>query len=151
MNIGIIVPHLGASQISFYAIKAINQLVQSGYKDDLVLFFENLVPPILSPQCATICINELMSFKGVLITTTIDNTTNALAMNSRKDNQIIFYVWDLEWMRPGKNAYLYNYKAFQQATKIIARSQAHAKAIENYSNRKVDLIIEEFNIERIIE
>ena len=72
-------------------------------------------------------------------------------MNSRKDNKIIFYVWDLEWIRPGKNIYLYNYGAFQRANKVIARSQAHAKAIENYSNRKVDSVIEEFSVSEIIK
>ena len=151
MNIGIVVPHLGASQIAFYAIQEINKLIASGYERDTILFFEQLVPQILQPQCATMCINELMSFKGTLITTTLDNTTMAVALNTRKDNQIIFYVWDLEWMRPGKNIYLYNYNAFHKADKLIARSQNHAKAIENYCNRPVNKVLETFDIKEIIK
>jgi hypothetical protein len=151
MNIGIVVPHLGPSQISFYAIKEINRLVAEKYPHDLVLFFEQLINPVIQPQCASMCINELMSFKGILITTTIDNTTMSIARNTRKDNKIVFYVWDLEWMRPNKNIYLYNYKAFNSVHKLIARSENHKKAIENYANRPIDKIIEDFNIEEILK
>ena len=150
MNIGIVVPHLGSSQISFYAIKEINKLVQQNYPDDLVLFFEQIINPVIQPQCATMCINELMSFKGILITTTIDNTIMSIARNTRKNNRIIFFVWDLEWTRPNKNIYLYNYRAFNESDKIVARSENHARAIENYCNRPVGRIVEEFNIEEIV-
>jgi hypothetical protein len=92
-----------------------------------------------------------MSFKGTIITTTLDTTTLALARNTRKDNQIIFYVWDLEWTRPQNNDYLSNYHIFNTAHKLVARSANHAKAIENYCNRKVDSIVEEFNVQEIIK
>ena len=151
MNIGIVVPHLGSAQIGYSAINAINSLVANHYKDDLVLFFEQLTMPITQPQCATMCINEIMSFKGLLITTTLNTTAIALARNSRKDNKILFYLWDLEWMRPGKNAYLSNYKLFNSVDKVIARSVEHAKAIANYSNRTIDFILEEFNINEMIK
>lgn len=151
MNIGIVVPHLGASQIAFSAIKAINQLVAEKWEDDLILFFEQLVQPVISPKCAVMCINELMSFKGNLITTTIDNTIMSEARSTRKTNHIIYYVWDLDWTRPGKNIYLYNLQAFNRAHKIIARNNNHKKSIENYSNRKVDLVLKNFDIREIIK
>ena len=151
MNIGIVVPHTGSSQISFYAIKEINSLIENGYKHDVILFFEHLISPIIKPLCGMMCINELMSFRGILINTTIDNTIMACARTCDINNQIIFYVWNLEWMRREKNIYLYNYNAFKNAHKLIARSENHAKAIENYSNRKVDKILAEFNVEEIIK
>ena len=151
MNIGIVIPHLGSSQTAFYALKEINRLVEQKYEHDLVIFFEQLVSPLIQPQCATMCINELMSFRGILITTNIDNTTMAIARNSNSNNKLIFFVWDLEWMRPNKNIYLYNYKAFNSVHQLIARSQNHALAIENYSNRKVDKVLERFDLEEIIK
>jgi len=151
MNIGIVVPHLGSSQISFYAIKEVNRLVNEKFADDLTLFFEHLTPSIIPPKCAVMCVNEIMSFGGVLITTTLDTTLMALARNTRKDNRIIFYVWDLEWTRPNHGDYLANYDIFQRVHKLVARSTNHAKAIENYTNRKVDSIIQEFNIQKIIK
>ena len=151
MNIGIVVPHLGAAQISFYAIKEVNRLIEEKYTDDLTLFFEHLVPSIIPPKCAVMCVNEIMSFKGTLITTTLDTTTLALARNTRKDNRIIFYVWDLEWTRPNHGDYLANYDIFHKAHKLVTRSANHAKAIENYANRKVNSIVEEFNVQEIIK
>ena len=151
MNIGIVVPHLGLSQISFYAIKEVNRLVDEKYSDDITLFFEHLVPSVIPPKCAVMCINEIMSFKGTLITTTLDTTLMALARNTRKDNRVIFYVWDLEWMRPNKNNFLYNHSIFHGVHKIVARSENHSKSIENYCNRKVDLIVKEFNVEEIVQ
>jgi hypothetical protein len=150
MNIGIVVPHLGLSQISFYAIKEVNRLVDEKHSDDITLFFEHLVPSLIPPKCAVMCVNEIMSFKGTIITTTLDTTLMTLSRNTRKDNRVVFYVWDLEWMRPQKNNYLSNYQIFNSVHKLVARSDNHAKAIENYTNRNVDAIVKEFNVQEII-
>lgn len=149
MNIGIVIPHLGLSQIGFYAISEVNRLVHEGKKDDLVLFFEQVVVPVVQPQCGVMCINELMSFKGTLITTTINNTAMTLARNSNSNNKIIFYVWDLEWLRNNQNNYFYNFRVFRSVDKLIARSSEHQQAIENYCNRKPDLI-KNFNLEEML-
>lgn len=151
MNIGIVIPHLGASQIGFYAINAINDLIAQKYQGDIVLFFEQVTVPILQPQCGTMCINELMSFKGILITTTLTNTDMTLARNSRSENKIIHYVWDLEWMRPRHNNYLENFRIFNQVNKLVARSENHARALSNYCNRTIDLVSPQFNISEIIK
>ncbi len=151
MSIGIVVPHLGQAQIGFTAIKTVNQLILDKSPHDWVLFFEQLTMPVLTPQCAAMCINELTSFKGTFITTTLGNTSMTLGRNSRKTNKVIFYVWDLEWMRSGQHSYLHNYHIFNSVTKLIARSTEHAKAIENYCNRKVDLILTDFNINEMIQ
>jgi len=143
-NIGIVVPHLGSSQIGFTAIKAIEKI-----EDNKVIFFENLVPSICSLNCAKLCVNELTHFHGTLITTNIDNTILGLNLCNRKKTKVIFYVWDLEWLRKGKNNYLYNLQAYKDANVLIARSIEHAGPIENYSNRK-PLVIESFNLEEIL-
>jgi hypothetical protein len=151
MNIGIVVPHLGSSQISFYAIKEVNRIINAGYPDDITLFFEHLIPSIIPPKCAVMCVNEIMSFKGTLITTTLDTTLMSLARNTRQNNRIIFYVWDLEWTRFNHGDYLANYDIFHKAHKLVARSANHARAIENYCNRKADSIVEWFNVQEIIK
>ena len=62
-----------------------------------------------------------------------------------------FYIWDLEWIRNHGREYEKTIQAFiPKEIKLIARSKDHAKAIENYSNRKVDYIIENINIEKIV-
>ena len=130
MNIGIVVPHLGLSQISFSAISFANK------ENNAVLFFEQLITPCIPIKCATMCVNELMSFRGSLITTTIESTLMANELINKNVADHIFYVWDLEWLRPNKNNYLYNLKAYNCADKLIARSEEHADPIRNYCNRQ---------------
>jgi hypothetical protein len=61
-----------------------------------------------------------------------------------------FYVWDLEWIRNTGMKYEQTIQAFSnEGTKLIAKSGDHAKAIKNYSNKKVDHIIENINIKAI--
>jgi hypothetical protein len=150
MNTAVVVPHLGLSQIGFYSIKAINELIAQKHTDDFVIFFEQITMPILQPQCATMCINELMSFKGNIITSTIDNTAMTLARNSRSKNKVILYLWDLEWMRAQKH-YEYVYQVLNSVHKIYARSLEHSFAIANYRGRPVDGVLEEFNITEMIK
>ena len=144
MSIGVLLPHLGASQASFLAIQEISKL-----KEDSVLFFEELSSPCLPVRCATICINELMSFSGTLITTNIRNTMTAASLVNRKQVKLIFYVWDLEWLRPGKNDYLYNLQAYNDVDVLIARHTEHIAPIKNYSNRE-PIMIEDFDLEEIM-
>jgi hypothetical protein len=151
MNIGIVLPHIGNAQISYYAIKAINNAIAQSREHDFVLFFEQITTPVIKPDCGTMCVNELMLFQGTLITTTLANTAMAISQSSRKANKIIYYVWDLEWLRPNKNNYLENFKTFNLASELVARSTNHAKAIQNYCNRQVSRIIPEFNLAEIIQ
>ena len=59
---------------------------------------------------------------------------------------------DLEWTRVTGRDYENIVKPFLDKNLIlIARSEDHAKAIENYCNRKVDHIVEDFNIEQLIK
>lgn len=129
-NFGIIVTHLGSSQATYEAIKLANSL------DDAVLFFEQLVSPCVPVDCATMCITEAMNFKGTLVTTNIENTRMANRLVNRKQAKLIFYVWDLEWLRPGKQAYQYNYEAYHMPDVLVARSQEHVGPLKNYCNRE---------------
>ena len=129
MNTGIVIPHLGSAQMSFEAINLVNKL------DNAVLFFEQLVAPCIEPKCATMCVNELMSFRGTLITTNISNTIMASKLINKSVVKHIFYVWDLEWLRPNKNNFLYNLQAYKAPQILVARSQEHVNPIANYCNR----------------
>jgi hypothetical protein len=145
MNVGIIVPHMGASQISFTIIKEMDKIKAH----DKILFFENLMSSIIKPSCAMLCVNELGHFKGNLITTNIENTLLALNICNRKAVRIYFYVWDLEWIRRNRGNYLYNLPAYKDVNHLIVRSNYHVGPVENYSNRK-PIVIEDFNLEEIL-
>ena len=129
MNLGIIVPHLGVSQKAYESINLANKIENS------ILFFEQLVSPSIPINCPTMCVNELMNFRGVLISTNIESTLMARKLTNPKLVKLIFYVWDLEWLRPNKQNYIYNYKAYNIPDILMCRP-GHADPIYNYCNRK---------------
>ena len=129
-NLGIVVQHLGSSQISYEAIKLVNSV------NNAVIFFEQLIAPCVPIRCATMCITEMTSFRGILITTNIENTLMVSQIVNRNQVKLMFYVWDLEWLRPNKNNYLYNIKAYNTPEVLIARSKEHVGPLTNYCNRQ---------------
>ena len=117
---------------------------------DFVLFYEDLVKPCMIPSCAMLNISEVWHFDGTLISTDIPSTLSSIKANS--PTKKIFYVWDLEWLRAYKQAYTYNIKAFMDYdVKIVCRSNSHALETSYFSNRKVDAVIENFDLRAILE
>ena len=129
-SFGIVVPHLGASQISCEAIKLANKIENS------VLFFEQLVAPSIPIKCSTMCVTEMMNFSGTLVTTNIENTRMANKIANRNGIKLIFYVWDLEWLRPGKQNYLYNIETYHMPNELVVRNEDHIGPLQNYCNRQ---------------
>ncbi len=147
-QIGFLVNDTSSSQMSFCLIKNINEYLDDT-NDDFVLFFEDSSASILNPNFATMSFNEIWSFDGVLISTSISTTLSLI--KSFSPVKKFFYVWDLEWMRRGHKDFEQSVQAFiNPSVELIARSKDHAKAIENYCNRKVKHIVNDFNIEKIV-
>jgi hypothetical protein len=146
-SFGIILPHLSYTQLAYYTIKQVNQLVTNNVLYDATIFYEQLAMPCTKPACSVMDINEIWSFNGVLISTTIDNTIiSSKAVNAAKK---FFYVWDLEWLR-NKTDYIYNIQAYRANNiQLIARSIDHAKAIENYCNQRVSIVLPHFNLDTL--
>ena len=143
MNTGIIIPDMGASQLGYMALNQANLLAQQN--ESCFIFFENTKLPCVRPLVSCMNISELHTFNGTLISTSIDTTLYAI--NSITNTRKIFYVWDLEWLRPNKNNFLYNMQAFRnEQVEIMCRSERHAKLIENYCNRKPSLIFNNLNL-----
>ena len=147
-QIGFLVDELSASQLSFNLIKNINDYSENSH-DDFVVFFENSTSSILNPNFSLMSLNEMWSFGGCLIATSI-STANSL-MKCFAPKMKFFYVWDLEWTRRHGRDFEFSIQAFSDPSiELIARSKDHAKAIENYCNRKVKTIVRDFNIEKLV-
>ena len=147
-KIGVVLGDLGPSQLSYYVVKNLNQKCEETAKDDFVAFVENISTHILEPDFGIMNIGEVWSFDGVLIATSV--STALQIIGSVNSAEKYFYVWDLEWMRPSGHDFQYTVKAFNDPKiKLIARSEEHAKAIKNYSNRNVIGIVDDFNIEQL--
>lgn len=150
MNVGIVLPNLGPIQSAYRAIAEVHRMLDKTNNYDFVLFYEDLVPAVNNPLCATMNIAELYNFNGTIISTNIKNTisVNKSLINGRH----IFYVWDLEWQYPHGLDYMYCIQAFRNDNiELVSRSLSHAQAIDNYCNRKVDKIVPNFNLEKILE
>ena len=146
-KIGIILEDLSASQLSYYVIKNINEYVGSD-NYDFVIFFENSATSILQPDVSIMSISEIWGFDGTLISTSISTT---LSMINAFAKSKYFYIWDLEWVRRHGKDFHYLIQAYNNKdVKLIARSKEHALAIENYCNRKVDHIINNFDLKKIV-
>ena len=147
-QIGFLVGDVSASQLSFNLIKNINEYSEDS-RDDFVVFFENSTSSILNPNFSLMSLNEIWSFSGYLFAT---NIATALSMQKCfAPKKKFFYVWDLEWTRPHGRDFEYSVQVFLDPnTTLIARSEDHAKAIENYCNRKVKNIVNDFNIEKLV-
>ena len=93
-------------------------------------------------------INEIWGFDGILISTSVSTT---LSMINTFAKAKYFYVWDLEWTRRHGKDFSYLIQAYNNKdVKLIARSKEHALAIENYSNRTVDHIVNNFNLKKLV-
>lgn len=146
---GIILPHCGPSQLSFYVVNQVNNISNLHPKYDFCLFLENLIRPAIIPNCAVMHANEIFGFDGVLISTNINSAIAcSKAVNKAKN---IFYVWDLEWLRK-QNDFIHNISAFRSPyIHLIARSESHKKIIEDYCNKKVEAVIPDINIMEILQ
>lgn len=146
MKAGVLLKDLSSSQLAFLTIGGLNKIADSS-KDDAIAFVKHMARPCAPIHFACLNMCEAIVFDGLLISTDIDTATFALNINTNCKR--IFYVWDLEWLRKKKD-FLSNVKVYRdERMTLVARSEEHAKLIENYCNRKVDYIIENFNIPEI--
>ena len=148
-KVGFLVEELSASQLSFNMIKNTNRYIENN-DTDFVAFFENYTSVFVPMSFASMCVNEIWSFDGSLVATSASTAlsiSKTFAAESR-----FFYVWDLEWIRKKDESFETMIQAFCiDDVKLIARSEDHAKAIKNYSNRDVHGIVENFNTEQLME
>ncbi len=146
-NIGIIIPNLANNQLAYETISTINLELINNSKYDYRIFFEDFGPVITNPLCATMNISEIHVYGGLLISTTLNNTVLSLKVPSKLKRA--FVVWDAEWKRKSMN-FLDAVKVYRDPRLIlVARSQDMAKAIENYCNRKPEIIMENFNFSEL--
>ena len=75
------------------------------------------------------------------------------ALKAVNQTKKFFYIWDLEWTRGRtRTDFTKNLSSYRNENiNLIARSKDHALAIQNYCNRKVPYIMEDFDINTLRE
>ena len=117
---------------------------------DAVVFYENMSSYCMPANFAVMDISECWSHSGPVIATSFSTAEKLSAFPSERK---LFYVWDLEWIRNSKIKQYDQYKEamLDDSMELIARSSHHKLAIENCFNRKVNHVVEDFEIEKIIK
>ena len=155
-KVGFLVENLGASQAGYYLCKGINDFVGANPSRDIICYYEFFEPECLYVNCASLHIAEAWMQDGIMIATSQSTAEKLIGFPSTSKKY--FYVWDLEWLRrEGVRQQLQNtgYSPYSPylnpRLELICRSKYHADIIENNFNRKVEHIVDDFNINQIME
>ena len=149
MNIGVMIKDFSCSQLSFYAVRNINNRSNKSAEHSYVGFFENLSSNVMEPAFCIMNMSEIWGFDGVIVATSA--STALTLLKSVGQCKKYLYVWDLEWLRDPDN-YHALLKIYRHPNiELIARSESHAKAIKNFCNREVAGIMDDFNLSGLEE
>lgn len=140
MNIGIIIPHLLPSQLSFDVTNIINK---NNSKHSYIVFYENILPNANSPFCPVTNLGDMKYFRsGRLVSFNLGSAS--LALNSINPINPLLYIHDLEWLR-GNNDYIKNLKVMRNI-ELATRSSEYSTLVENYCNKTCPFI----SLERVL-
>ena len=146
MNIAVLLQQISHNQDTYNCIKSINSIVKDNYKDDYIIFYEDILKESIKPMCGCMNVCDLWSYQGTIIFTKLNQYITLSKMVLPK--KTIFYLQDLEWLENFN--YEQNYDIYTSVDFLVCRSQYHANALEKYCGRKADLIEPNFNIENIL-
>lgn len=149
MNIAILLRNsLDFSQLGYNASTQINSYIKNNPDDKLITCCLSNTPPTFKANTANVSITDLNLFDGLVISTCIETTLFAKGLV--KDNDIIHYVWDLEWLRAGKKDYFQNIAAYRNVI-LATRSNMYAVELFKYSGIATKLITPNFNIQYLAD
>ena len=152
INIAAVMTSLDFSDKCFYMIKEFNKALElTDKRISTSLFFS---VPTSEPLPVKSCFAHqfsyyLESYQGMAIATNLKDAQTTLKMSGGAD--VYLYLWDLPWNNKTVE--------FEECVKvmrdsrlsIIARSDSHARAIENFCNKKPVAIIDNWDIEKLSE
>lgn len=143
-SISVIVDKWECSQLCYLIAQWFNHII---YKQniDCVVFCKELDSPFIQTNFSIMNISELYSFRGLAISTNIENTKQLI--NACIDADKVFYVWDLDFTK--NTNYIDNLSVFiNKEIDLVTRSLDYSQEIENFCNR-TPVVIENLNIMEI--
>lgn len=147
ISICAIIKDLGPSQKAFYLIKSFNELSKL-VSISTSVFYERPSIPVVRPLFSCMGISFVSSYAGNAISTTLEEADKLLKSNTSCKKYL--YLWDLEWLESP----MFFTRAYEilsdERLNIIARSESHAKIIENFCNKNVIGIVDDWNPEQLL-
>ncbi len=131
-NTGIILPHLGASQLVEEVLNAVEQT-----NKPCSLYIENVCVPYRQISKAIFNISETVFFNGKLIATTLFSC--AYIQNNLNHITMHYFMQDLPWLR-GFTDFVDNVRVLRHPElKLYTSSEEYARLISNYCNKEVEV------------
>ena len=129
VQVGIILPHLGPSQLAHEVITKINET-----RGPYTLYFEDVCPTYTRIHSALMNLSESKFFTGRLIATSPLSANYILS--SLKHIEACFFINDIFWYR-GLNNYIQNVNLLRNPKlKLYTRCEQYADIIEKYCGVK---------------
>ena len=154
-KLGFLVNNLGASQLGYYMSKNVGDYLDRHPNSDITCYYENFEKKCSQTNFATMNMIEGWDQSGAMIATSENTAIKLLNFIGTRDK--FFYVWDLgayherfAGMRRVKSFDMDNI-FFKEDLTLICRNHIHAQLIENNFNRKVEHVVDNFNIDKIVE
>lgn len=142
-----IVGDLGPSQKSFYMIKEFNKAAM--LKDySLSAFYSRPSVPVTRPFFSCKNISFLAGYDGVAIATDLISADMLLKSNTASDKYL--YLWDIDWITNPVNFSVACDILLDDRLKLIARSDSHATIINNFCNKQLDGILDNWDIDELM-
>ena len=141
INIAAIIDDLSMSQKSFYLIKEFNKCISNTDISTGIFYNRISTPPI---EHLFACKIERDS---VLIRCREAEITLKTANNSKR----FLYLWDMDWTMKPVDFDKYMSILRDDRLRIIARSQSHVDCIENFCNKNVVGIVDNWDIDSLME
>ena len=148
MKIAAVINDLGPSQKAFYLIKEFNRMCANA-KMSCTAFVNTCSAYVTKPLFSCMSIAFFSDFNGVAIATTVEEANSLLQSSNNSDKYL--YLWDMAWTEQPVNHDAFCNILRDPRLKIIARSESHAKTIENFCNKKVVGIVDDWNAEQLLQ
>lgn len=144
MKIGILVNGLATSQMNYFAINNANTFIKKNTLASITMFYETLQAPCSLTEFPIMQICDAWPFDGAVVATSLSTAVKAARLPSVSKR--FFYCYDLEWLRISGRRFGDLVNIYRnESLSLIARSAEHAEIIESCWNRKVDMIMQEFD------
>lgn len=147
-NLAIITKDLSPTQNAFYLINTLNK-VASDNEYNVMCYTNPLLPTVKAVKFACVSPYYFSSFCGTAVATDIESAKTMLKTNSNITK--FLYLWDIEWLRSGLGFEECSAVLRDESLSIIARSESHKKIIENYCNKPVIGILDDWDKEEMEE
>ena len=148
MNIAAIINDLGPSQKAFYMIKEFNKLCASA-SNSCVAFVNTSGVCVTKPLFSCMSIGFFSGFNGIAIATTIEEAKSLLETTNNSDKYL--YLWDMIWTERTVNHQAFCDVLRDPRVKLIARSESHARAIQNFCNKRVVGVVDDWNHQQLLK